>query len=138
MNIKNTIVSIIAVFVAWTAIDFYVHGFYLSKTYEATASLWRPHDEMKQLHMFGSRFIVAAAFVLIYAMLIGNKGFVKALAYGLLSGIASGTGMGLGTFSYMPISEFLATSWAVSELVKYGVAGFVLGWCFRPNSAAAE
>ena len=44
---KRIVFAVITVFVAWQILDLVIHGLLLMKTYEATASLWRPMTEMK-------------------------------------------------------------------------------------------
>ena len=44
---KRIVLAVIAVFVLWQVLDFVIHGLILMKTYQATASLWRPRPEMK-------------------------------------------------------------------------------------------
>ncbi len=44
---KRIVLAVLAVFVAWSAMDFVIHGLILASSYEATAQLWRPMNEMK-------------------------------------------------------------------------------------------
>ena len=44
---KKVILAILAVFIAWSVMDFLIHGVILHASYAATASLWRPMSEMK-------------------------------------------------------------------------------------------
>jgi len=39
--------AVIAVFVAWSLMDFVMHGVILASSYAATQALWRPMNEMK-------------------------------------------------------------------------------------------
>ena len=39
---KRIILAVVAVFIAWSILDFILHGLLLRSTYEATANLWRP------------------------------------------------------------------------------------------------
>ena len=66
---KKIALSTIAVFAAWSVIDFIIHGMILSSSYAATASLWRPMAEMKMGVMYLAVFISAFAFVMIFAMI---------------------------------------------------------------------
>jgi len=44
--IKQVIWSALAIFIAWLILDFLLHRLLLRSTYEATAGLWRPMDQM--------------------------------------------------------------------------------------------
>jgi len=47
---KKAILSILAVFIAWSAMDFVIHGVILRSSYAATVSLWRPMSERPTHH----------------------------------------------------------------------------------------
>jgi hypothetical protein len=63
---KRTILGILAVYVAWSVLDFVIHGVILRGSYEATMSLWRPMDEMKMGLMYLVVLISAVTFVSIF------------------------------------------------------------------------
>ena len=46
--LKRNLLAIIAVFVVWSILDFLIHGMLLQSSYEATANLWRPMEEMNR------------------------------------------------------------------------------------------
>ena len=132
---KRILLAIVAVFVIWTALDFVIHNLILGPTYEATAKLWRPMDQMKMGLMQVVGIVGSCLFVLIYALLIRPKSLAAAVKYGLLFGLATGIPMGFGTYSYMDIPIHLAVVWAVGSLVKAVAgavaAGFIIG---RPKA----
>jgi len=64
---KRFVLAVLAVFAAWSALDFLIHGMILRSAYEATAALWRPMGEMKMGLMYVVGVIAAAAFVGLYA-----------------------------------------------------------------------
>lgn len=107
---KRIVLGIVAVFVAWQILDFVIHNLLLGATYAATADLWRPMEEMKMGLMMFLTLIAAAAFVLIWGCLIKDKSVGNGALYGLLYGIAVGSGMGFGTYTVMPIPGSLAWS----------------------------
>ena len=80
--IKRMVLAAIAVFVAWQALDFIIHGLLLMKSYEATASLWRPMNEMRFGVMRGVGFVASVTFVCLYALLIRPKSVEAGLKYG--------------------------------------------------------
>jgi hypothetical protein len=124
---KRTILAILAVFVTWSVLDFVIHGLILASTYAATAQLWRPMAEMKMGLMHVTVLITAAAFVTIYARFIADKRVSAAVLYGLIFGIATGVGMGYGTYSVMPIPYSLAFVWFIGSVVEFTAGGLVAG-----------
>ena len=121
------VLAIIAIFVAWGVMDFIIHGKLLESTYESTASLWRPMDEMNMTLMYFVSLLVATCFVLIYSLLIQSKSLAQGIKYGLLFGLATGISMGFGSYSYMPIPMDLAWGWFLGTLAETLVAGSIVG-----------
>ncbi len=134
---KKAIVSVVAVFVAWSILDFVIHGLILQSTYEATAALWRPMNEMKMWVIHVAVLINALAFVCIYAGFFADKGIRTGLIYGFLFGLGTGFPMGFGTYAFMPIPIFLAIGWFVGALVEAIVGGIIVGSIIRNQSVDA-
>ena len=123
---KRILMATVAIFITWSVMDFVIHGILLKPTYDATASLWRPMEDMNMPLMYLVTLILAVCFVLIYQM-IERKSLATGIKYGLLFGIASGVSMGLGSYSYMPIPMSLAWGWLGGVLVELLVAGVIVG-----------
>jgi len=130
---KRVILAIVAVFVLWSILDFIIHGVLLKSTYEATASLWRPQEEMKMLLMQVVVFAHAICFVAIYGFLVADKSFKKGIKFGALVGLAAGITMGFGMYCYMPIPVTLAWGWFLATLVEATAAGAVVGLIMVPR-----
>jgi hypothetical protein len=129
--VKKTILSILAVFIAWSVMDYVIHGVILRSSYAATASLWRPMGEMKTSLMYFSVMIASITFVLIYSLLISRKGISTGLKYGALFGLSAGVSMGYGSYSVMPIPYHMAFTWCFGSVVEAMVGGLILGWILR-------
>jgi len=123
---KRLLMATVAIFITWSVMDFVIHGILLKPTYDATASLWRPMEEMNMPLMYLVILIFTACFVMIYQM-IERKSLATGIKYGLLFGIASGVSMGLGSYSYLPIPMSLAWGWLGGMLVELLVAGVIVG-----------
>jgi hypothetical protein len=121
------LLAIVAVFIAWSAMDFVIHGVLLKSTYEATANLWRPMDEMSMPLMFAVTLVFTVCFVLIYALLVERRSLSSGILYGTLFGLATGVSMGFGSYTYMPIPLALAVSWFFGVTVELIVAGAITG-----------
>jgi len=130
---KKTIISIIVIFIAWSLLDFVIHGVLLQQTYAATAYLWRPMEEMNMLLMYLVTLAYVTCFVLIYALFIRNKSLFTGMKFGALFGAAAGISMGFGSFSYMPIPLSLAVSWFAGMLFESIVAGTLVGLILKPK-----
>lgn len=124
---KRIILAVIAVFVAWSVMDFVIHGVILKAGYSATASLWRPMEEMKPCVMYLSSLIAVIAFVVVFARFFAKKGIGSGLKYGLWFGIGTGVSMGYGSYSVMPIPYCMALTWFLGTVAETVVGGLILG-----------
>jgi len=133
---KRVILAILAVFVAWQVLDMIIHGLILMKTYQDTASMWRPMNEMQfgLLRLVG--LVAATTFVVIYAGFVHERSVANGLKYGLIFGVGAGASMGLGTYSVMPLPVFLALVWFVGTVVKTTVGGLLVGWIVKKSAPA--
>jgi len=132
--LKQTIWAVIAVFIIWSILDFLIHGVFLKSTYQDTANLWRPEDEMNMPLMSIVTLVFTICFVTIYSYLIEPKSLSTGIKYGLILGIAMGVSMGFGSFCYMPIPLSLAFSWFIASLVEITLAGVIVGLMVRTSN----
>jgi len=128
---KKVILAVVAVFVAWSAMDFVIHGMLLRASYAATPSLWRPMAEMKTSVLYVTVLIASLSFVLVYALFFSRKGIPTGLQYGLLFGVGTGVSMGYGSFAVMPIPYHMAFTWFLGTVIEAAVGGIVLGSIVR-------
>ena len=124
---KRIIWAVVAVFIAWSILDFILHGLLLRSTYEATANLWRPMDQMNMPLMYFVTLVFTVCFVLIYGLLVGQKSLASGIRFGALFGLATGISMGFGSYSYLPIPLTLAWSWFVGSWIEAITAGAIVG-----------
>lgn len=76
---KKIIISTIVLFIVWTGIDFFFHGYLLEEAYLATAELWRPMEEAKMALNSFVVLVTAAVFSIIYVILIERRSMGNAL-----------------------------------------------------------
>ena len=124
---KRMILAVVLVFIAWSVLDFILHGLLLRSTYEATANLWRPMDQMNMSIMYLVTFVFSACFVLIYGLLIEGQSLISGIQFGALLGLGTGISMGFGSYSFMPIPLSLAWSWFLGSWVEAVAAGAIAG-----------
>jgi hypothetical protein len=129
---KRTILTVGLVFIAWSVLDFILHGWLLRSTYEATANLWRPMNQMNMPLMYSVTLIFTACFVLIYRLLVGKKSLMSGIQFGALFGLGTGISMGFGSFSFMPIPLTLAWTWFLGTWIEAIVAGSIVGALIKP------
>ena len=130
---KKIIMAVIGVFVAWMILDYVIHEVILSGAYEQTKEMWRA--EMKNGLMVIVSILSALFFVLLYALLVENKGTATGIKFGLLFGLATGISMGYGTYSVMPIPYGMAFTWFLGSVVEATVAGWLMGMIFKEKKA---
>jgi len=106
--LKRNILAIVLVFIVLSILDFIIHGILLKSTYEATASLWRPMNEMKMPLMYFVTLVFTVCFVLIYGLLVKEKSLSAGIKFGILFGLATSISMGFGSYTYLPIPLTLA------------------------------
>ncbi len=126
--------AIVALFVAWSAMDFVIHGMLLTSLYEETKEFWRPQEEYKYGLMNIVTLVSVICFTLVYAWFFKEKNLMAGLKYGLLFGIGSAITMGYGTYTYMPIPYHLALYWFLGRLAESLVAGAILGAIVKDDS----
>jgi len=125
--VNRMLLAIVAVFIAWSLLDFIIHGVLLMPIYEATADLWRPMDEMNMPLMYAVTLVFTVCFVLIYVLLVERRSLSSGILYGTLFGLATGVSMGFGSYTYMPIPLTLAVGWFFGVLAELIVAGAIAG-----------
>jgi hypothetical protein len=130
---KRFLLSVVVVFVLWSVLDFVIHGVILGSSYQATAQLWRPFAEMKLGLLRLVTLIIAAVFVAIYTLLINPKSVKTGTFYGLLMGLISGVSMGLGSYSFMPITIQIAAVWFLGSMVEMTLAGICIAIVFEAS-----
>lgn len=124
---KKLAISTVAIYIAWFILDYLIHGVILKGTYEATAHLWRPMEEMKTGVMVVVGLIAALAFAYVYITMISPKSMANAVKYGLILGVGWGVSVGYGSYAVMPIPYPLALTWFLGTVVEMAVAGGILG-----------
>ena len=131
---KRILWAVVAVFIMWAILDFILHGLLLRSTYEATANLWRPMDQMNMPLMYFVTLVFTVCFVLIYGFLVGQKSLVSGIRFGALFGLATGISMGFGSYTYMPIPLSLALSWFFGSWIETIAAGAIVGAIIKPEA----
>jgi F0F1-type ATP synthase membrane subunit c/vacuolar-type H+-ATPase subunit K len=135
--VKRAVLALVAVFVAWSALDFVIHGVLLCSVYSETISLWRPMDQMNMPLTSAVTLVKAACFVAIYWLLVSPKSLKSGILYGAIIGISAGFSMGFGSYCFMPITLTLAWAWFLMGVADGVVAGAIVGAIVKQPKAKA-
>ena len=117
----------LAIFIAWSILDFFLHRLLLRSAYEATAHLWRPTNEMNLPLIYFVVAVLIVCFALIYGLLVEEKSLASGIRFGALFGLAIGVSVGFGTYIHMPIPLTLAWGWFLGGWIKAIAAGAIVG-----------
>lgn len=132
---KRFVTAVVAVFFVQAVLEYLLHAVCLSGLYQATASLWRPMDEMRSLSwlMYVSYLVVAVVLTHIYSKGYesAKAGLPQGIRFGLIVGLFLSVPMALNCYAVMPISVDLAAGWFLGGLVEMTVAGAVLGLIWK-------
>lgn len=124
---KQRLIATGIIFLAWSLLEWFFHGFILMGDYAATAHLWRPMAEMNMPLMVVIRLVTSLLFVLIYCQVVSEKNMTRALKLGGITGLMVGLSGGLGSYAYMPITLKIAVVWTVAIFANFLVAGAIVG-----------
>ena len=123
----RTIWAVLAIFIAWSILDFFLHRLLLRGPYEATAHLWRPANEMNLPLIYFVMVVLIVCFALIYGLLVKEKSLASGIRFGALFGLAISVSVGFGTYIHMPIPLTLAWGWFFGGWIKAIAAGAFVG-----------
>ncbi len=135
MNIKRWLIASIVVYIVMGLTEYIVHGIILMGTYEATASVWRPMEEIKGWIGFVTGAIFSLIFVYIFIKGYEGKGIMEGARYGLWIGLMFTIPNAYGFYSVLPIPYSLALMWWIFGTVQIVIYGIVAAAIYRPVSA---
>ncbi len=131
--LKRTALTGFIIFIVWSLIDFAVHSNLLQATYEATADLWRPFEEMNILFMYLTSLIFSITIAALYAYFVSPKSLSTGIKFGLVLGFGFAVISAFGSYVYMPIPLSLAVSWFFTSWLEVTIAGAIAGFILKPT-----
>lgn len=129
--LKRTALTGFIIFIVWSLIDFVVHSNLLQATYEATADLWRPFEEMNILFMYLTSLVFSITIAALYAYFVSPKSLATGIKFGLILGFGFAVISAFGSYVYMPIPLSLAVSWFFTNWLEVLVAGAIAGFMIK-------
>ena len=137
MEKKNLLISGLVVFVVHQILDYFIHQVILAPTYEATAELWRPEDEMLSLMwvMICVGLLWSFIFTYIFGWFHKGLGIMEGIQYGFCIGLFVMVPMAFNSYVVTPIPFSLALGWFGYGMVQVIICGAVLSLVYRPSQA---
>ncbi len=128
---KRTALTAIVIFIVWSLMDFVIHNVLLQSTYQATAALWRPVEEMNIGLMYLTSLVFAASIAILYAYFVSPKSQAIGIKFGLILGFGVAFVSAFASYVYMPIPFNLAVSWFFASWIEIAVAGMIAGFILK-------
>ena len=137
MGKKNMLISGIVVFVVYQVLDYLSHEVLMRSTYDATASVWRPRDEMMSLMwvIYVVGLLWSFIFVYIFGWARKGNGIKEGAMYGFCIGLFTVTPMAYNTYAVLPLPYSIALEWFVYGMIKVVICGVVLSLVYKPSPA---
>jgi hypothetical protein len=133
--------SVAAVWVVLMVCDWVFHGIWMHSMYQATASLWRPMEEMQKMMplMWIGAFIWSWAFVWIYSKGISKANqWQQAFRYSWAIIAISHIPQLMGQWVVSPYPLELVVRWFFIGAVEAMLCAFVMTWTYKPMGAWAK
>lgn len=127
-------VPVIAVFAILFVFDWLYHGQFMMPKYQATASVWRPMEEMQGFMWVCllSKFLTAMVITCLYCcMAKGSECCGKCPKTGMKFGLAIGLLLGLQQWAsviWLPVPMEIPVYWLVGDIIKGVIIGVALAY----------
>lgn len=134
---KKFFIAWLAVFVAWMAGDFLIHGTLLQADYTQLARLYRTPAESQQYFpwMLFAHVLMAAAFTWIYARGTEAKPWVaQGARYGIAVALLSAVPGYLIYYVVQPLTGELVTKQIIFSSILLTVLGIIVAWFYRERA----
>lgn len=120
MDYKKLALSTVAIFVFIFLLDWLVHGYFLTNYYITTPNLWRVDMEDYKFWCIAINVILSFIYSFIFVECKSSNASKTGITLGVLLGVTQ-----FMSYTYMPISLFLASMWLLTGIVKGLGAGIV-------------
>lgn len=132
MNKSRWLLASLGVYIAHQILDYVIHSVILMKTYEATASVWRPDMMDKMWIMWITAAIFSLFFVYVFTKGFEGKGVMEGVRYGLWIGLWFSIPMAYNSYATLAIPYKLAFQWWVYGTIQCIILGIVTAWIYKP------
>jgi hypothetical protein len=139
MEMKKTVIAVVAGFVLQMGGSYLLHGVLLKSSYMATSELWRTDDAMGHRFwmMIVAQFIFVLGAVMIYQRGVERKSPVgQGVRYGILLALVSMVPAALINYVTIPIPHTLAFHWILGEGIQCLLLGVLIALICQPKDSA--
>jgi hypothetical protein len=139
MNWTKFFIAFIAAFVFMFLWGWLYNDVFMKDVYAATASLWRPRDEMMSrfIWLVIGQAILAFAIVLIFATGFANGGVAAGIKLGIMLEILA-FGARLMMYTVQPLPGRLVGYMTLGGFIEMIVTGAIIGAIYKRGSGAAS
>jgi hypothetical protein len=140
MDMKKTVIAVVAGYVLQMGGSYLLHSVILMKSYTDTSALWRPEDAMnhRMWEMLVAQFIFVLGAVLIYQRGAEKKGAVgQGIRFGILLAMVSTIPASLIEYVTVPVPHTIAFHWIIGEGVQCILLGILTALICQPKDSAA-
>ncbi len=134
---KKFFIAWLAIFIAWMAGDFLVHGFLLESDYMQLARLYRTDAESQAYFpwMLLAHVLMAAAFTWIYARGREAKPWLaQGVRYGIAVALLSAVPGYLIYYAVQPLPGAMVLKQIIFSSILIVVLGIIVAWLYRDTT----
>ena len=138
MNVKRYLAASIAVYAAYLALGFLIHGVILKPTYDSLKSVWRPDLQSKMWIEWMNGLFTSFLFTYIFTKGYEGKGIMEGLRFGLIVGLFISIPVAYGTYMIIAVPYSLALQWFLYGTAQSIVGGAIVAAVYKPEGATAR
>jgi len=131
MSTKKFVISVLSVFIAYEALNSFIHFIALRDYYEELTHLWRNDMQRKMWVMYITSMVQAIIFVYFYSVGFVGQGVREGIRYGLIFGILMCFVNIFNQYAVYPVPLSLAWQWFAYGLIQYMICGIVVALVFQ-------
>jgi hypothetical protein len=138
LNVKRYLAASIAVYAAYLALGFLIHGVILKPTYDSLKSVWRPDLQSKMWIEWMNGLFTSFLFTYIFTKGYEGKGIMEGLRFGLIVGLFISIPVAYGTYMIIAVPYSLALQWFLYGTAQSIVGGAIVAAVYKPEGAMAR
>lgn len=132
LNMPRYLLCVVAGFIALSVLEYVFHMIILAEHYQATASLWRPPEEMMGYSSWSAIVMLGFSAVLafIFTRNYEDGGIPEGIRFGVMIGLLLGIPF-FGMYAVMPIPIELAGAWFAGIVVEMTLVGILFSLLYK-------
>jgi hypothetical protein len=138
MSTKKFVISVLAVFIAYEAVNSFIHLIALREYYEELAHLWRNDMQQKMWVMYMTSVVQAIIFVYFFTVGFVGRGVREGVRFGFIFGILMCFVSIFNQYAVYPVPLGLAWQWFAYGLIQYMICGIVVALVYQTDRKTIE